>query len=157
MFLLKALGKNCLSPFANWGIPQNPWCSWTHSLTLHSLPIFLWPNSLCLCSFFLGRTTDGGFRVHSKSSTIAPSLLTLLLCWVFLAARGLSRAAVHGGTLRCMCGPAASHELQSAGSADVAHGFCSSAACGILPDQGLNPCTLHWEADSCPLYHQGSP
>ena len=29
-----------------------------------------------------------------------------------------------------------------------------SAACGILPDQGLNPCPLHWH--SCPMCQQGS-
>ena len=28
---------------------------------------------------------------------------------------------------------------------------------GILPDQGSNPCPLHWQADSQPLHHQGSP
>ena len=28
---------------------------------------------------------------------------------------------------------------------------------GIFLDQGLNQCPLHWQADSCPLYHQGSP
>ena len=28
---------------------------------------------------------------------------------------------------------------------------------GILPDQGSNPCPLHWQADSQPLRHQGSP
>ena len=44
-----------------------------------------------------------------------------------------------------------------AGSAIVAHGPSRSAACGILPDQGSNPCPLHWQADSQPLRHQGSP
>ena len=39
----------------------------------------------------------------------------------------------------------------------VAHGPSCSAACGILPDQGSNPCPLHWQADSQPLRHQGSP
>ena len=28
---------------------------------------------------------------------------------------------------------------------------------GIFPTQGLNPCLLHWQADSLPLSHQGSP
>ena len=28
--------------------------------------------------------------------------------------------------------------------------------CGILPDQGLNPCLLHWQVDSLPLSQQGS-
>ena len=44
-----------------------------------------------------------------------------------------------------------------AGSVVVAHGPSRSAACGILPDQGSNPCALHWQADSQPLRHQGSP
>ena len=28
---------------------------------------------------------------------------------------------------------------------------------GIFPTQGLNPCLLHWQADSLPLSHQESP
>ena len=41
-----------------------------------------------------------------------------------------------------------------AGSVIVAHGPSCSAACGIFPDQCLNPCPLHWQADSQPLHHQ---
>ena len=44
-----------------------------------------------------------------------------------------------------------------AGSVVVAHGPSCSAACGILSDQGSNPRALHWQADSQPLRHQGSP
>ena len=43
------------------------------------------------------------------------------------------------------------------GSVVVAHGLSCSATCGIFPDQGSNPCPLHWQADSQPLRHQGSP
>ena len=43
------------------------------------------------------------------------------------------------------------------GSVIVAHGPSCSAARGIFPDQGSNPCPLHWQADSQPLRHQGSP
>ena len=32
-----------------------------------------------------------------------------------------------------------------------------STAYGIFPYQGSNPCLLHWQADSQPLGHQGSP
>ena len=28
---------------------------------------------------------------------------------------------------------------------------------GIFPDQGLNPCLLHWQGDSLPRSHQGRP
>ena len=34
---------------------------------------------------------------------------------------------------------------------------CGAQACGIFPDQGSNLCLLHWQADSLPLSHQGSP
>ena len=44
-----------------------------------------------------------------------------------------------------------------AGSVVVAHGPSCSTACGIFPDQGSNPCPLHWQAYSQPLCHQGSP
>ena len=44
-----------------------------------------------------------------------------------------------------------------ASSVVVAHGPSCSAACGIFPDQSSNPCPLHWQADSQPLRHQGSP
>ena len=44
-----------------------------------------------------------------------------------------------------------------AGSAVVAHGPSCSAARGIFPDRGPNPCPLHWQADSQPLRHLGSP
>ena len=44
-----------------------------------------------------------------------------------------------------------------AGSAAMAHGPSHSAACGIFPDRGMNPCPLHRQADSQPLCHQGSP
>ena len=30
-------------------------------------------------------------------------------------------------------------------------------ACRIFPDQGSNPCLLHWQVDSLSLSHQGSP
>ena len=43
------------------------------------------------------------------------------------------------------------------GSVIVAHGPSCSAACGIFPDKGSNPCPLHWQADCQPLCHQGSP
>ena len=38
--------------------------------------------------------------------------------------------------------------LQSAGSVVVVHRLSCSLACGIFPDQGSNPCPLHWQVDS---------
>ena len=82
------------------------------------------------------------------------------LCWVFVSVRGLSLVAASGGHSSSRCvGLSLSQPLllQSTGSVVVAHGPSCSAACGIFPDQGSNPCSLHWQADSQPLHHQGSP
>ena len=87
------------------------------------------------------------------------------LCWVFVSVRGLSLVAVSGGhsSLRCaglsLLRPLLVRSTGSrrAGSVIVAHGPSCSVACGIFPDQGSNPCSLHWQADSQPLRHQGSP
>ena len=87
------------------------------------------------------------------------------LCWVFVSVRGLSLVAASGGHSSSRCaGLSLSRPLllqstgsRRAGSVGVAHGLSCSAACGILPDQDSNPCPLHWQADSQPLHHQGSP
>ena len=89
----------------------------------------------------------------------------LWLCWVFISVRGLSLVAASGGHSSSRCvGLSLSRPLllwstgsSRAGSVVVAHGPSCSAACGIFPDQGSNPCPLHWQADSQPLRHQGSP
>ena len=87
------------------------------------------------------------------------------LCWVFVSVRGLSPAAASGGHPSSRCAGLSllrplllrSRGSRRSGSAVVAHGPSRSAACGILPDQGSNPCPRHWQADSQPLRHQGSP
>ena len=47
--------------------------------------------------------------------------------------------------------------LWGTGSAVMVRELSCSMACGIFLDQGLNPCLLHWQVDSLPLGHQGSP
>ena len=92
-------------------------------------------------------------------------LIYLWLCWVFVSVRGLSLVVASGGHSSSRCaGPSPSRPLllrstgsRHAGSVVVAHGPSCSAACGIFPDQGSNRCPLHWQADSQPLCHQGSP
>ena len=86
------------------------------------------------------------------------------LCWVFVSVRGLSPVAASGGHSSSQCtGLSLSRPLllrstgsRCAGSVVVAHGPSCSAACGIFPDQGSNPCLLHWQADSQPLRHEES-
>ena len=87
------------------------------------------------------------------------------LCWVFVSVWGLSLVAASGGHSSSRCaGLSLSRPLwlrstgsRRTGSVVVAHGPSCSAACGIFLDQGSNPCPLHWQADSQPLRHQGSP
>ena len=79
--------------------------------------------------------------------------------------RGLSLVAASGGHSSSRCaGLSLSRPLllrgtgsRRAGSVIVAHGPSRSAARGIFPDQGSNPCPLHRQADSQPQRHQGSP
>ena len=91
--------------------------------------------------------------------------------WVFVAVCGLSLVAASGGYSLLRCAGFSLQWLlllQSMGSRGkgfngcstgltscstwasvvVAHGFSCSVACGIFPDQGSNPCPLHWQADS---------
>ena len=99
------------------------------------------------------------------------------LCWDFVLLHRLSLIAVRGATLPCgaqtsycsgfSCGGAralsipvsvvAAPRLQSLGSVVVVHRLSCSAACGIFPDQESNLRPLHWQMDSHPLCHQGSP
>ena len=89
----------------------------------------------------------------------------LWLCWVFVFVRGLSLVMASGGHSSSRCAGLSllrplllqSTASRRAGSVIVAHGRSCSVACGIFPDQGSNPCPLHWQADSQPLHHQGSP
>ena len=98
--------------------------------------------------------------------------LFFLFYFIFLAVlglrfcvRALSSCGKWGGNSSSRCaGLSLSRPLllwstgsRRAGSVIVAHGPSCSAACGILPDQGPNPHPLHWQADSQPLRHQGSP
>ena len=51
----------------------------------------------------------------------------------------------------------AEHGSRLMGSIIVVHELSCSVAAGILPDQGWNPCLLHWQADSEPLDLQKTP
>ena len=88
-------------------------------------------------------------------------------------------AILHCGTWASHCGDfscCGAHALGAQASVGTAHGLsscgsqalerglsscstwpCCSKACGIFWDQGSNPYSLPWQADSYPLYHQGSP
>ena len=123
-----------------------------------SVIIFLYKSKAFLCCFF-------------KKSFIYLCIIfgcaeSPLLCGLFpfVASGGRSVVAVASlveGGLRGMphqhvfsCGGRA---LRHAASARAARGLSCSAIRGIFPDQGSNPCLLHWQVDSPPLSYQGSP
>ena len=116
------------------------------------------PNSLFLFFFFFN-------FIYLLLLLFIIIIIIFWLCWVFVSAWGLSLVAASGGHSSSRCaGLSLSRPLllrstgsRRAGSVVVVHGLSCSAACGIFPDQGLNPCPLHWQADSQPLRHQGSP
>ena len=111
---------------------------------------------LNLCYLFLG------FFFKNKFIYL---FIYFWLCWVFVSVQGLSLVVASGGHSSSWCvGLSLSRPLllrstssRRAGSVVVAHGPSCSAACGIFPDQGSKLCPLHWQADSQPLLHQGSP
>ena len=79
--------------------------------------------------------------------------------WVFAVALRLSLVAASQGysfwgcvgfSLRWLL------LLWNTGSVVVAHRLSCSVAGGIFLDQRLNPCSLHWQVDSYPLYQQKS-
>ena len=112
-----------------------------------------------------GRTVDTFFCKSIAHFLKKNLFIYFWLCWVFVSVRGLSLVAASGGCSSSRCaGLSLSRPLllrstgsRRAGSVIVAHRPSCSAACGIFPDQGSNPCPLHWQADSQPLRHQGSP
>ena len=118
----------------------------------------------------------------SETITVLPLFFFFLIIYLFMAVLGLRFCArafcscgKRGPLFIAVRGPliiaaslVAEHRLQMrrllrstgsrrAGSVIVAHGPSCSMACGIFPDQGSNPCSLHWQAVSQPLRHQGNP
>ena len=77
-----------------------------------------------------------------------------LQSWVFIAAHALSLAAEQGLCSSCS---AQAWQLGRLGSVVVAYRLSHCVACETFPDQGSNLCPLHWQVDSLPLDHQGSP
>ena len=58
---------------------------------------------------------------------------------------GLSLVAAKGVS-PVVAPPVAQQDLWSTGSVVVAHRLNCLTACGIFLDQGLNPCSLHWQS-----------
>ena len=151
-----------------------PWREWAHEhsagwcpFSVNNLYNYLWPTDTALArssmisyrqnptdtfqtssycsSFYIWRCWEFPRSTNLPSSVkLIPMLLERGL--LFIAVRWLllpwSTGSRWAGSVVVAPG------LQSAGSAAAAQGLSCSAACGIFPDQGSNPCPLHWQADS---------
>ena len=98
------------------------------------------------------------YSIFKKINLFIYLFIFLWLPWVFVAACRLSLVAASRGysSLQCsgfslwwlLCCGCTARALGAQASVVVAHGLSCSAVRGIFPDQGSNPCPLHWQADS---------
>ena len=169
------LRENC----AHFWLPRRTlttkhWCFWVFQFGLIFTGIL---RFIVLCRFFTSWRFVGTLccqimvSIFSNIFKLRPFFkkkklfIYFWLCWVFVPVRGLSLVVASGGHSSSRCAglsPSRPLSLRStgsrrAGSVVVAHRPSRSAACGIFPDQGLNPHRPHWQADSQSLRHQGSP
>ena len=127
-------------------------------------PFFFLPNIAGVKLKEQNKTKTKQTNKKPQTTAFQKKLIYLWLCWVFVSVRGLSLVAASGGHSSSRCAGLSlsrapllrSTGSRCAGSVIVAQGPSCSAACGIFPDQGSNPCLLHWHADSQPPRHQGS-
>ena len=74
-----------------------------------------------------------------------------LHCYVgfsLAASSGSYSLVVVSGLLLVVASPFVTPRLWSRGSNVEVHGLSCSMGCGIFPNQGLNPCVLHWQVGS---------
>ena len=154
-----------IDPTGRWPPDQSQWepALWLLNLGSKAGDLYWWP-----------RVNRLDWRVHGALAYL-PHLLrgrksNLLVLFIFGCTGSL---LLSPGFLYCSdwglpssCGPQASHcgGIPCCGSwtldcrlSRLAHGLRCPEACGILQDQGSNPCTLHGQVDSQPLDHQRSP
>ena len=131
---------------------------YTHTPHTHTRLVFYGSLIVTFCFFSFTK----GSLIHSTHICL---FIYFWLRWGLRCCAGFLQLQRAGATLRCSvrashCGGfscCGAQALDARASVVVAHGLSCSTACGILPDQGSNPCLLHWQADSQPLRHQGSP
>ena len=91
------------------------------------------------------------------------NVVYFLLHWVFVTVCRVSLIVASEGSsavrrlLIAVASLVWSTGSRRTGSVVVAHRLSRPMACGIFPDQGSNPCPLHWQVDALSPDHQGSP
>ena len=117
-------------------------------LCLNDLSAYSWETDKFPSSFSL---FSGLCKKHRRSGSVAAfcllgSFLNFGCAWSSLLAEGFILVAMSGGSSLVVGGGFYTYGLQLLRlgvSVDVNHGLSCSEACGIFPDQGLNPRPLH--------------
>ena len=112
--------------------------NWSSCIFLKNIFIYLF---ILTVQGFSWRAGDRGLLSGCGAQASNCSGLSFCRAW----------ALGHMGFRSCSLQPLV-HRLSSCG-----HGPRCSVAHGIFLDQGLNPGLPHWQTDSSPLSHQGSP
>ena len=157
----------CLSPGCWWppGTLGVPWLA-----AASSQPLSPSSPGLSLSSPFLSltRTPVTGFRVTLAQVDLFGKIRCFLifgytgpslLCRDFSRVAGSRAYSLVAGSRASRCSGCSCRRVQALGvqaPVAVGTGFVALQR-RIVPDQGLNPCPLHCQADSQPLDHQGSP
>ena len=155
-----------LKPLNTFYKNKNVWIS-NHLNQFLLVKMTLIQQKLHLCDWQLTNHSPDKLNLGSKIFSFF-FFLNLILFTLFIyfgcvgssfRARAFSSCSKRGPLFIAVRGPLLLRSTGSrrAGSVIVAHGPSCSAACGIFSDQGSNPCSLHWQAGSQPLRHQGSP
>ena len=120
--------------------------------------IYIWLNHFavqqkstqhCKSTIFQLKKCNPGFDSFFKKYFIYLFIFYIYfwLCWVLFSVWGLSLVAASGGhsslSRPLLLRSTGSRRSRRAGSVVEAHGPSCSAACGISPEQGSNPCPLH--------------
>ena len=122
---------------------------------------------------FWRRYLEGLHKFCQMSCFLLVFIIYFQLCWVFDATCRLSPVAASSGYFSLWCAGFSLQWLLLLQSTDsthpvfsscglqapehrlnvAAHELICSTACGMFLNQELNPCPLHWQADSQPLNH----
>ena len=112
---------------------------------------------VCLCRYENDSISDTWQGL--LDSNVLTHNVTFFIIYLFLAVLGLgfcewAFSSCDAGPSRCgfsCCLVRLPRSRTLAGSVVAVWGLSCTSACGIFPDQGLNPGLLHWQADFFPF------
>ena len=116
-----------------------------------------WNSVQCYVAAWMGGESGGEWIRMAKSlRCLLESIRTLLIssCCCLLTKLCLSCVWLFCEPMDCSPPGSSLHGISQA---RILEWVAISFSQGVFPTPGLNPSLLHWQADSFPLSHQGSP